>query len=191
MDGREYHFVDDDEFDRLVASGALLEWARFAGNRYGTPREPLYAKLEAGVSCLLEIDLVGARQVKRAEPDARLVFLAPPSWDELVRRLTGRGTEPPEVLARRLAAAEEELAAAGEFDITLVNTSVQDVCRQLVALMAQCVLIPGKTREEPGRPGKTRKAAEGRTWQALRSPTASSTRRSTSFSMSWTASTGW
>jgi guanylate kinase len=135
VDGREYHFVDDDEFDRLVADGALLEWAQFAGNRYGTPREPLNAKLEAGVACLLEIDLAGARQVKRAVPDARLVFLAPPSWDELVRRLTGRGTESAEVMDRRLAAARDELAAAGEFEVTLVNTSVQDVCRRLVALM--------------------------------------------------------
>ena len=138
VDGREYHFVDDDEFDRLIASGALLEWARFAGNRYGTPREPLNAKLEAGVACLLEIDLAGARQVKRVAPDARLVFLAPPSWEELVRRLTGRGTEPAEVLERRLAAAREELAAADEFEVTLVNTSVQDVCRQLVALIEDC-----------------------------------------------------
>jgi len=118
-----------------VADGALLEWAQFAGNRYGTPREPLNSKLEAGIACLLEIDLVGARQVKRAVPDARLVFLAPPSWDELVRRLTGRGTESAEVMDRRLAAAREELAAAGEFEVTLVNTSVKDVCRQLVALM--------------------------------------------------------
>ena len=137
VNGREYHFVDDNEFDRLVASGAFLEWARFAGNRYGTPRAPLNEKLEAGVCCLLEIDVAGARQVRRAAPDARLVFLAPPSWDELVRRLTGRGTEPPEVLARRLEAAREELMAADEFDITLVNTSVKDVCRQLVALMEQ------------------------------------------------------
>ncbi len=83
------------------------------------------------------IDVAGARQVRRAEPDARLVFLAPPSWDELVRRLTGRGTEPQDVLARRLAAAREELTAAGEFDVTLVNTSVKDVCRELVALMEQ------------------------------------------------------
>ena len=135
VDGREYHFVDDGEFDRLVADGALLEWAQFAGNRYGTPREPLNLKLEAGIACLLEIDLAGARQVKRAVPDSRLVFLAPPSWDELVRRLTGRGTESAEVMERRLAAAREELAAAGEFEVTLVNTSVQDVCRQLVALM--------------------------------------------------------
>jgi guanylate kinase len=139
-DGREYHFVDDAGFDRLVADGALLEWARFAGNRYGTPRAPLDQRLQAGVSCLLEIDVAGARQVRSAAPEAMLVFLAPPSWDELVRRLTGRGTEPPEVLARRLEAARDELAAAGEFDLTLVNTSVQDVCRQLVALMAQCGL---------------------------------------------------
>jgi guanylate kinase len=136
--GHEYYFVDDGEFDRLIATGALLEWARFAGHRYGTPRAPLIERLEAGVACLLEIDVAGARQVRQAAPDARLVFLAPPSWDELVRRLTGRGTEPPEVLARRLAAAEEELAAADEFDVTLVNTSVQDVSQQLVALMAQC-----------------------------------------------------
>ena len=137
VNGREYYFVNDNEFDRLVASGALLEWARFAGSRYGTPRDPLTQKLEAGVSCLLEIDVAGARQVRREAPDARLVFLAPPSWDELVRRLTGRGTEPPEVLGRRLAAAREELTAAGEFDVTLVNTSVMDVCRKLVALMEQ------------------------------------------------------
>jgi guanylate kinase len=135
VDGREYYFVDDGEFDRLVADGELLEWAQFAGNRYGTPRDPLNRKLEAGVSCLLEIDLAGARQVKRAVPDARLVFLAPPSWDELVRRLTGRGTESAEVMERRLAAARDELAAVSEFEVTLVNTSVQDVCRQLVALM--------------------------------------------------------
>jgi guanylate kinase len=135
VDGREYHFVDDSEFDRLIASGALLEWARFAGYRYGTPRAPLTEKLEAGINCLLEIDVAGARQVKRAVREARLVFLAPPSWDELVRRLTGRGTEPPEVRSRRLAAARQELAAAEEFDISLVNTSVQDVCRELVALM--------------------------------------------------------
>ena len=144
VDGREYHFVDDDEFDRLIASGALLEWARFAGYRYGTPREPLNERLEAGVCCLLEIDVAGARQVRRAAPDARLVFLAPPSWDELVRRLTGRGTEPAAVLERRLSAAAGELAAAGEFDVTLVNTSVQDVCRQLVALMEQCDLPSGR-----------------------------------------------
>ena len=155
-DGREYHFVDDDEFDRLVASEALLEWARFAGNRYGTPREPLNAKLKADVACLLEIDLAGARQVKRAEPDTRLVFLAPPSWDELVRRLSGRGTEPAEVLERRLAVAREELAAADEFEVTLVNTSVQDVCHQLVALIGNCELRKAERGRHSGPPSRRR-----------------------------------
>jgi guanylate kinase len=156
VDGREYHFVDDAEFDRLIASGALLEWARFAGNRYGTPRAPLYERLDAGVSCLLEIDLAGARQVKRAVPDARLVFLAPPSWDELVRRLSGRGTEPAEVLERRLTVARDELAAADEFEVTLVNTSVKDVCRQLVALMQQCDLRKAECGRDSGPPSRRR-----------------------------------
>ncbi|WP_119731988.1 MULTISPECIES: guanylate kinase [Thermomonospora] len=134
--GVQYYFVDDAGFDRLVAEGELLEWAEFAGNRYGTPRAPVAERLAAGVPVLLEIDLQGARQVRRAMPEARLVFLAPPSWEELVRRLTGRGTEPPEVIERRLEAARIELAAEKEFDVTLVNTSVQDVCQELLALMA-------------------------------------------------------
>jgi len=133
--GREYYFIGEKEFDRLAAEGELLEWAEFAGNKYGTPRKPLAGKLAAGIPCMLEIDLEGARQVRRSMPDARLVFLAPPSWDELVRRLTGRGTEPPEVVQRRLDAARRELAAEGEFDLTLVNTSVQEVCRQVIALI--------------------------------------------------------
>jgi len=139
VDGREYHFVDDREFDRMVSAGELLEWAEFAGNKYGTPREPVQRRLAAGLPTLLEIDVAGARQVRRAMRDALLVFLAPPSWEELVRRLTCRGTEPPEVVARRLAAARQELAAAGEFDHTLVNTSVEYVCRQLVALVRNCL----------------------------------------------------
>ena len=135
VNGREYHFVDESKFDRLAAAGELLEWAEFAGNKYGTPREPVRRRVAAGLPTLLEIDLAGARQVRRSMPDAVLVFLAPPSWDELVRRLTGRGTEPPEVIERRLAVAEEELAARGEFDVTLVNTSVEEVCRQMVTLI--------------------------------------------------------
>ena len=136
VDGREYFFVDDNEFDRLIADGELLEWAVLYGRqRSGTPRAPVQERLKAGIPTLLEIDVNGARQVKRAVPDALMVFLAPPSWDELVRRLTSRGTEPPEVVARRLAVAEEEMAAVGEFDVTLVNASVQDVSRQLVALI--------------------------------------------------------
>jgi guanylate kinase len=133
--GREYHFVDGSEFDQMVAAGELLEWAEFAGNKYGTPREPVRRRVEAGLPALLEIDLAGARQVRQAMPEALLVFLEPPSWDELVRRLTGRGTEPPDVIERRLTVAKEELAAVGEFDVTLVNTSVEEVCRQMVTLV--------------------------------------------------------
>jgi len=134
VDGREYHFVSERDFDAMIERGELLEWAQFAGHRYGTPRAPVEAKLAAGVPVLLEIDLAGARQVRQVVPGALLVFLVPPSWGELVRRLTGRDTEPPDVIRRRLEAARVELAAGSEFDITLVNTSVQDVCRQLVAL---------------------------------------------------------
>ncbi|WP_237404551.1 guanylate kinase [Actinacidiphila reveromycinica] len=134
-DGVQYHFVDDDEFDKLVANGELLEWAEFAGNRYGTPRRAVLDRLAAGAPVLLEIDLQGARLVRTSMPEAHLVFLAPPSWDELVRRLTGRGTESPEVIERRLAVARVELAAESEFDETLVNTSVEDVARELLALM--------------------------------------------------------
>jgi guanylate kinase len=135
VDGRHYRFVDQDGFDKLIANGELLEWAEFAGNRYGTPRQPVLDKLAAGEPTLLEIDVQGARQVRRAMPDALLVFLAPPSWEELVRRLVGRGTETAEVRERRLAAAREELASESEFDRTLVNTSVEDVARELLTLM--------------------------------------------------------
>ncbi|MFC4051408.1 guanylate kinase [Actinomadura syzygii] len=135
-EGVQYHFVDDAGFDRLVAGGELLEWAEFAGNRYGTPRRPVEERLGRGEPVLLEIDLQGARQIRGTMPEARLVFLAPPSWDELVRRLTGRGTEPPDVIERRLDAARVELAAEKEFDVTLVNTSVRDVCGELLTLMA-------------------------------------------------------
>jgi guanylate kinase len=136
VNGREYYFVDRTEFDRMVSAGELLEWAEFAGNKYGTPAEPVRKRLERGLPTLLEIDLVGARQVREVmKDDALLVFLKPPSWDELVRRLTGRGTEPPDVVRRRLDVAKEELAAAGEFDVTLVNSSIDEVCRQMVTLI--------------------------------------------------------
>jgi guanylate kinase len=133
--GVHYFFVTDDEMDKLIANGELLEWAEFAGNRYGTPRAAVQERLEKGEAVLLEIDLQGARLVRESMPEAQLVFLAPPSWEELVRRLTGRGTEPPEVIERRLEAAKIELAAEPEFDTALVNTSVEDVARELLALM--------------------------------------------------------
>jgi guanylate kinase len=136
VDGVHYHFVGDDRFDELVHSGGLLEWAEFSGHRYGTPRRPVEERLAAGVPVLLEIELQGARQVRSAMPDAQLVFLAPPSWDELVRRLTRRGTEAPDVIERRLETAREELAAEEEFDVTLVNTNVRDVADRLLALMS-------------------------------------------------------
>jgi guanylate kinase len=134
VDGVHYSFVSHEAFDRLVAEGGLLEWAEFAGNRYGTPRAPVEEKLAAGVPVLLEIELQGARQVRASMPEALLVFLTPPTWDELVRRLTGRGTEQPSVIEKRLATAREELAAEHEFDVTLVNTSVEDVVARLLAL---------------------------------------------------------
>ncbi|GGZ01686.1 guanylate kinase [Streptomyces nitrosporeus] len=142
-DGVHYFFVDDEEFDKLIANGELLEWAEFAGNRYGTPRRAVLDRLEAGEPVLLEIDLQGARLVRQSMPEARLVFLAPPSWEELVRRLTGRGTEAPDVIERRLAAARTELAAEAEFDTTLVNTSVEDVARELLTLMLQASGLSG------------------------------------------------
>ncbi len=135
LDGVQYFFVDDERFDKLIANGELLEWATFAGHRYGTPRAAVLERLAAGTPTLLEIDLEGARQVRAAMPEALHVFLAPPSWDELVRRLVGRGTEPAEVVERRLAAARVELTAAPEFDQVLVNTSVEAVSRELLRLI--------------------------------------------------------
>ena len=136
VDGVHYHFVTEEQFAELVRADGLLEWAEFAGHHYGTPRDPVLERLAAGVPVLLEIELQGARQVRAAMPDAQLVFLAPPDWDELVRRLTRRGTEPQDVIDRRLATAREEMAAESEFDVTLTNTSVQEVVDRLLALMS-------------------------------------------------------
>jgi len=159
LNGREYYFVTHEEFDRMVSAGELLEWAEFAGNKYGTPAAPVRDRLDRGLPTLLEIDLAGARQVREAmKEDALLVFLKPPSWAELVRRLTGRGTEPPAVVDRRLAAAREELAAAGEFDVTLVNTSVDEVCRQMVTLLVSLVKRSKSVRKATrgSNPGRSR-----------------------------------
>jgi guanylate kinase len=136
IDGKHYFFVNPAEFDKLVADDAFLEWAEFAGHRYGTPREPVLTRLAVGIPVLLEIDLTGARSVRESMPDAQLVFLRPPAWEELVRRLTRRGTEDDEVIQRRLAVAREELAHEPEFDHTLTNTDARAVCAELVDLMA-------------------------------------------------------
>ena len=136
IDGVHYHFVDDAEFERMTQAGELLECGRRARPAsYGTPREPVEEALAAGRMALLEIDLQGARQVREAMPDALFVFLAPPSWDELVRRLVGRGTETEEERETRLATARHELAAAEEFDVTIVNDEVRHAAEQLVSLM--------------------------------------------------------
>jgi guanylate kinase len=135
VDGVHYRFVTRERFQELVDEGGLLEWAEFAGNLYGTPRQPVLDHLAEGRPVILEIDLQGARQVRQAMPAATLVFLAPPSWDELVRRLTGRGTEPADVIERRLAVARDELAAEPEFDVTIVNRQIHDAGQELVELM--------------------------------------------------------
>jgi guanylate kinase len=138
-DGLEYSFVDRDRFAQMVAAGDLLEHAEYDGNLYGTPRRPVEQRLAAGIPVLLEIDLQGARQVRAAMPDARLVFLVPPSWEELERRLIGRGTEPGHVQRSRLEQARRELAAEGEFDAVIVNRDVEQAADELVALMANPV----------------------------------------------------
>ena len=135
VDGVDYFFVDHAEFAGLVERGELLEYAEFAGNFYGSPRVAVLEHLAAGVPVVLEIDLQGARQVRAALPDAQLVFVAPPSWDALVARLVGRGTEPEDVIERRLRTARIELAAEAEFDATVVNASVEEAALALVALM--------------------------------------------------------
>ena len=136
VDGVHYHFVDDAEFDRLVAEDQMLEWAVVHQvARYGTPRRPVEEALAAGRPAMLEIDLQGARQVRATMPQACFVFLAPPTWEELVRRLVGRGTETEEERERRLATARQELAAEAEFDVTIVNHEVRAAAEELVALM--------------------------------------------------------
>jgi len=133
--GEHYYFVDDAEFDRMIASGELLEHATVHNRyRYGTPRLPIVEALDAGKTVLLEIDLQGARQVRQADPSATLVFLLPPSWDELVQRLVGRGTEDEAERSRRLRTAKVELAAQGEFDYRIVNDQVADAARKVVEL---------------------------------------------------------
>jgi guanylate kinase len=134
-DGEHYHFVTRAEFQRLVDGGQLLEWAEFAGNLYGTPRAQVEGWLQQGRPVLLKIDLQGARQVRAAMPAAQLVFLAPPSVEELHRRLVGRGTDDEDKIKRRLAHADEELAAEAEFDHTVVNDFVERAADELVGLL--------------------------------------------------------
>jgi guanylate kinase len=134
-EGVEYHFADQAEFDRMVENGELLEHAEYAGHSYGTPRGPVLERLTAGVPALLEIELQGARQVKERMPEAHLVFLAPPSFEELARRLTGRGTEDAELVRHRLDIARIELAAEDEFESVVINDDVGRAADALIALL--------------------------------------------------------
>jgi guanylate kinase len=152
VDGREYFFVSDERFDELVATDGLLEWAAFAGNRYGTPRGPVEERRHAGTPVLLEIEVQGARQVRQAVPGALLVFLAPPSWEVLKGRLLGRGTESAEAVERRLQAARDELAAAAEFDAVLVNADVLECAQALIALVADPTSVPRGRVPDPDEP---------------------------------------
>jgi guanylate kinase len=137
QDGVDYRFVTAGEFDRMIANDELLEWAEIhrGTHRSGTPRQPIEERLAAGAHALVEVDLQGARNLRKAMPEAFLVFLSPPSWEALVERLVGRGTEPPDVVARRLRTAEEELAAQDEFDAVVVNTDLRSAAEDLLKLI--------------------------------------------------------
>lgn len=137
QEGVDYHFVTRAEFDRMIANGELLEWADIHGgtHRSGTPRAPIEHRLAAGLPALVEVDLQGARELRRTMPEAFLVFLCPPSWEALVERLVGRGTESPEIVERRLRTAKEELAAQDEFDAVVVNTDVRSTAAELLTLV--------------------------------------------------------
>jgi guanylate kinase len=136
-DGVDYYFIDRERFAKMVEAGELLEHAEFAGNLYGTPRQAVLDHLAASVPTILEIELAGARQVRASVPDARFVFLAPPSLDVLIQRLEGRGTESADALAARLEHAHAELAAEDEFDEVIVNNDVDEAARKLAALIAE------------------------------------------------------
>ena len=132
--GVDYFFLSDSEFDEEISRDHFLEWAQFAGARYGTPREAVEKALASGTNVLLEIEIEGAKQVKAHAPEAILVFLEPPSWEELVSRLERRATDSEQRRAERLALAQEELAAASFFDHRLVNDQVENVVQKLLSL---------------------------------------------------------
>ncbi|MEA5496563.1 guanylate kinase [Limnoraphis robusta Tam1] len=131
VEGKHYYFVDRSRFEEMVQNGELLEWAEFAGNYYGTPLYPVQKRIEAGESVLLEIELIGARQIRERFPQAQQIFIQPPSMLELERRLRSRGQDSDEAIARRLKRAAEEINAAQEFDFELVNDDLDEALKQL------------------------------------------------------------
>jgi guanylate kinase len=135
QEGQHYFFLERASFEAKVAQGGLLEWAEFAGNCYGTPREPVEQQLAAGRPVLLEIELEGARQVRRSFPSGFQIFIKPPSFEELERRIRGRGTDSDQAIARRLERARVELEAEAEFDAVLVNADLDQALAELERLM--------------------------------------------------------
>ncbi|HVQ84237.1 MAG TPA: guanylate kinase [Mycobacterium sp.] len=145
VDGVDYHFVTSARFQQLIDEGKLLEWAEIHGglHRSGTLAEPVRAATASGLPVLIEVDLAGARAVKKALPEALSVFLAPPSWEDLEARLVGRGTETPEAIQRRLDTARIEMAAREDFDEVVVNSRLESACAELVSLLVGTTPGPG------------------------------------------------
>lgn len=135
VEGKNYYFVSRSQFEQMVVNGELLEWAEFAGNYYGTPRLPVIQKIQQGKWVLLEIELKGARQIRQTFPEALNIFLLPPSLRELEYRIRNRGQDSEEAIVRRLNRAKEEIAAADEFDIQIVNDNFEDALRQIEAAL--------------------------------------------------------
>lgn len=135
VNGQHYFFLDRAQFARMVEAGEFLEWAEFAGNCYGTPRQPVVAQIAVGKTVILEIELEGARQVRESFPEAYRIFIMPPSFETLEQRLRGRGTESDEVVARRMRRAKDEIAAASEFDVRIVNDDLEQALSELVAIV--------------------------------------------------------
>lgn len=146
VDGVNYHFVSRERFEAMIAGGEVLEYTQYNGNYYGSPAGPIREALEQGRDVVLEIEVEGAMQVRERFPEAVLVFVLPPSFQELERRLTGRGTETPEQIAGRLAAARRELAMAPRYDYLLVNHQVGEAARQLGEIIAAAKCVPARNR---------------------------------------------
>lgn len=135
IDGKDYYFISRSQFEQLIAAGKFLEWAEFAGNYYGTPREPVMDQIRAGKVVVLEIELQGARQIRRSFPSALSIFILPPSFQELEKRIRGRGQDSQEAIARRLQRAREEIKAANEFDIQIVNDDLETALNSIEAVV--------------------------------------------------------